>query len=75
MNLLSYPIGSRVKVDDPIFSKDEIGVITDVSLEAGGELEYGVEGNAWFTHEQLTLVSLPTKRSIKRASKLLDEEE
>lgn len=36
MNLLSYPIGSRVKVDDPIFSKDEIGVITDVSLEAGG---------------------------------------
>jgi hypothetical protein len=74
MDLLSYPIGSMVKVDDPIFSQDEIGVITDVSLD-DGVLEYGVEGNAWFTHEQLTLVSLPTKRSIKRASKLLDEEE
>ena len=41
MDLLSYPIGSMVKVDDPIFSQDEIGVITDVSLD-DGVLEYGV---------------------------------
>ena len=34
MNLLSYPIGSRVRVDDPIFSKDEAESYAKEAAEA-----------------------------------------
>lgn len=72
---LSYAIGTTVQMKDPehhLAGRDM--VVTTVSIVTGS-LEYAVHGNAWYSHDSLVFVSMPTAESIAVAALIESEED
>ncbi len=80
-NPVTFAIGDRVTLSASYRQKNPDApdgelVVTTAEISVGyGEVQYGVDGAAWFRPEDLEFVSRATAESLALAIKLYEEED
>jgi hypothetical protein len=65
-----YALGTKVRFKD----SGEEGLITEVAAQVDTGTEYAVDMTAWFGHDALELVALPTEESYAEVIRMHREE-